>query len=163
LGYAMIRREYALYALFLIDNVLFSFNVGFTTYLNRIVRRGELTPCLAMGTTMNHIAAVRVPFGGALLWQKAHHYQLPFRVGVAAGAAAAYEALHGKGTNALILGAGAAYAGKKYEDARKAQTKESGRRYGSRRVYQYRHGERVGYDLVNSRGQTISSYKRVFD
>jgi MFS-type transporter involved in bile tolerance (Atg22 family) len=55
LGYATTRTVEALYALFLLDNVLFSFGVGFTTYLNRIVRKGELTPCVAMGTTMNHM------------------------------------------------------------------------------------------------------------
>jgi MFS family permease len=83
LGYALLRSVVALYGLFLIDNVLFSFGVGYTVYLNRIVREGELTPCLAMGVTMNHIAAVTVPIGGALLWQHYHNYQLPFWVGVA--------------------------------------------------------------------------------
>jgi MFS family permease len=82
LGYATIRNVYALYSLFLIDNILFSFGVGFTTYLHRIVREGEMTPCLAMGTTMNHIAAVVVPIGGAYLWQRYHNYNLPFWVGV---------------------------------------------------------------------------------
>lgn len=82
LGYATFRTVGALIALFLIDNVLFSFSVGYTTYLNRIVRKNELTPCLAMGTTMNHIAAVSVPIGGALLWYHFHDYQLPFWVGV---------------------------------------------------------------------------------
>ncbi|HZO90045.1 MAG TPA: MFS transporter [Chthonomonadaceae bacterium] len=82
LGYATFQNVGALYALFLIDNVLFSFGVGFTTYLHRIVRPNELTPCLAMGTTMNHIAAVTVPVGGAWLWQHYHNYQLPFWVGV---------------------------------------------------------------------------------
>ncbi len=83
LGYATTRTVGALYALFLIDNVLFSFNLGFTTYLHRIVRPNELTPCLAMGTTMNHIAAVTVPVGGAWLWEHYQNYQLPFWVGVA--------------------------------------------------------------------------------
>ena len=83
LGYASFRNVNALYALFLLDNILFSFGVGFTTYLNRIVRKGELTPCVAMGTTMNHIAAVTVPIAGAWLWQTFHNYQLPFWVGVA--------------------------------------------------------------------------------
>ena len=82
LGYAIVHNVYALYALFLLDNVLFSFGVGYTTYLNRIVRPGELTPCLAMGVTMNHIAAVTVPIGGALLWQHFDNYQIPFWVGV---------------------------------------------------------------------------------
>ncbi len=82
LGYATLRSVGALYALFLLDNVLTTFGVGFTTYLNRIVRRGELAPCVAMGTTMNHIAAVTVPVGGAWLWERFHNYQLPFWVGV---------------------------------------------------------------------------------
>ena len=82
-GYALIPNGTVLCALFVIDRVLFSFGVGFTTYLNRIVRPNELTPCLAMGTTMNHIAAVTVPLGGALLWQGSGNYQLPFGIGVA--------------------------------------------------------------------------------
>lgn len=82
LGYATSQTVGALYALFLLDNVLFSFGVGFTTYLHRIARPGELTPCISMGVTMNHIAAVTVPVGGAWLWQHYHNYQLPFWVGV---------------------------------------------------------------------------------
>ena len=49
-------------------------------------------------------------------------------VGIGLGAGAVVEALRGRGTRALILGAGAAYAGKKYEDARKAQRKDNARR-----------------------------------
>jgi hypothetical protein len=81
-GYAITRSVQALYALYLIDNILFSFGVGFTTYLHRIVRKGDLTPSLAMGVTMNHVAAVTVPFFGALLWKASGNYQLPFWVGV---------------------------------------------------------------------------------
>jgi hypothetical protein len=51
-------------------------------------------------------------------------------LGVALGAVAAQQALKGKTGNALILGAGAALAGKKYEDARKAQSEENDRRWG---------------------------------
>ncbi|CAN5445615.1 hypothetical protein BH11ARM2_BH11ARM2_37190 [soil metagenome] len=80
-GYAVSRRVEVLVGLFLLDNVLFSFGVGFTTYLHRIVRPGELTPCVAMGVTMNHIAAVTVPIGGALLWKASGDYRLPFMVG----------------------------------------------------------------------------------
>ncbi|HLJ53418.1 MAG TPA: MFS transporter [Chthonomonadaceae bacterium] len=86
LGYATFQNRYGLYALFLIDNVLFSFGVGFTTYLHRIVRPKELTPCLSMGVTMNHIAAVTVPVGGAWLWVHFQNYQAPFWVGVAIAA-----------------------------------------------------------------------------
>ena len=82
LGYATLHSVGVLYALYLLDNVLFIFGVGFTTYLNRIVRGGELTPCVAMGTTMNHIAAVLVPISGAWLWQHFHNYHVPFWIGV---------------------------------------------------------------------------------
>lgn len=53
-------------------------------------------------------------------------------IGIGAGAGALYELSKGKGTNALILGAGAAYAGKKYEDDRKAQSKASSARAAAR-------------------------------
>lgn len=82
IGYATIRSRDALFVLFLVDNVMFTFGVGFTTYLHHIARPGELTPCLAMGTTMNHIAAVLVPLSGAALWATSHNYQQPFWVGV---------------------------------------------------------------------------------
>jgi hypothetical protein len=42
-------------------------------------------------------------------------------IGIVAGVLAGHELLHGKTRNGLLLGAGALYAGKKYEDARKAQ------------------------------------------
>src|SRR5262249_40257815 len=88
LGYATFQNVGALYALFLIDNVLFSFGVGFTTYLHRIARPNELTPCIAMGVTMNHVAAVTVPVAAAWLWHHYHNSQLPFWVGVAIAAVA---------------------------------------------------------------------------
>ncbi len=52
-------------------------------------------------------------------------------LGFGLGGVAIYEGIKGKTTNALIAGAGAAYAGKKYEDARKAQGHGSNeQRYG---------------------------------
>jgi hypothetical protein len=73
-------------------------------------------------------------------------------VGIGLGALSAERLLKGRGTEALIAGAGAAYAGKKYEDARKAQARETGytRRYvtkNGKRVgyYKIKNGKRVGY------------------
>jgi hypothetical protein len=67
-------------------------------------------------------------------------------LGIGLGAAAAYEGLRGHGTNALLLGAGAVYSAKKYEDARKAQSKEN----ATRRRYVYRNGRRVGYYKIRN-------------
>jgi len=83
LGYALIPNVWILMVLFIIDNVLFTFNNAFTTYLHRIVRPGELTPCVSMGITFSHVAAVTVPIGGAYLWKASGNYQTPFWVGVA--------------------------------------------------------------------------------
>jgi MFS family permease len=82
LGYATIQNAFVLYALYIIDNVLFTFSIGFNLYLNRIVRPGELTPSLAMGVTMNHVAAVSLPILGAFVWQQTGNYQLPFYLGM---------------------------------------------------------------------------------
>ncbi len=45
-------------------------------------------------------------------------------LGAGLGAAALSSLVHGRVGDALVLGAGAAYSGKKYEDARKAQRDE---------------------------------------
>lgn len=84
--HALPARSLALQILYIIDNILFSFGVSITTYLNRIVRPGELTPSLAMGQTMNHVAAVAIPVGGGLLWNT-FGYQAPFWAGVLAALA----------------------------------------------------------------------------
>lgn len=80
--YAFIREPFWLYALFVLDSVLFSLSVGIKTYLRRIVRPGELSPCLAMGVTMNHVAAVTLPVLGGFLWVATGNYQVPLFVGV---------------------------------------------------------------------------------
>jgi len=82
LGYATIPNAIWLYVLYVVDNVLFTFSIGFNTYLHRIVRPGETTPCLAMGTTMNHVAAVSLPVIGAYIWKASGNYQIPFAIGV---------------------------------------------------------------------------------
>lgn len=82
-GYSLLRDVRLLYALFVIDSVLFSFSMGITVYLHRIVRQGELTPSLAMGTTMNHVAAVVMPIVGGTLWSMLNDYRIPFWIGCA--------------------------------------------------------------------------------
>ncbi|MBC8103079.1 MAG: hypothetical protein H7Z41_10885 [Cytophagales bacterium] len=77
-------------------------------------------------------------------------------LGVGLGAVAAQQAIKGKGTNALIAGAGAAYAGKKYEDSRKAQSRENSR---ETRRYRYRNGKKIGY--YKYRGDKQIGYYRL--
>ncbi|MES2461404.1 MAG: hypothetical protein V4671_12545 [Armatimonadota bacterium] len=76
-------------------------------------------------------------------------------LGIGLGALAAQQAITGKRTGALVAGAGALYAGKKYEDARKAQSKENNR---ETRRYRYRNGKKVGYYKYRG-GKQIGYYK----
>jgi len=85
-GYALTTHVGTLKVLYIIDNVLFSFGVSITTYLNKVVRPGEMMPSLAMGQTMNHVAAVVIPITGSLLWHT-FGYHAPFWAGVGAAIA----------------------------------------------------------------------------
>lgn len=112
-------------------------------------------------------ATLAVIFGGGLLApnmaaaqtskEKARQKDknLMRNLGVGAGAAAVYEGVRGHTTNALVLGAGAALAGKKYEDARKAQSKES----SNKRTYRYRNGKRIGYYTYSNGKRYYHSYR----
>ena len=63
---------------------------------------------------------------------------------IAVGAAALYELLNHKTTEGLVLGAGAAYAAKQYEDARHAESQKKNRSRYYERGYGY--GNNNGYD-----------------
>ena len=59
----------ALYLLFVLDNILFGFNIGLTTYFQKIaVTREEITSNLSTEQAINHIAAIFVPLIGGTVW-----------------------------------------------------------------------------------------------
>ena len=69
LGYAYVRFLPVLFGLFILDNMLFGFNLGLTTYLQKIaVTPEELTSNLSAQTTINHISAVIIPVVGGTIW-----------------------------------------------------------------------------------------------
>ena len=79
-GYAVITHRPTLYVLYCIDNMIFFGGIALTTYLHKIAPVEDLKPSLAMGVTMNHVAAVAAPVVGGLAW---HHfgYQVIFFTG----------------------------------------------------------------------------------
>lgn len=77
IGYAVLHNANHLYILYCIDNFLFIGGIALTTYLNKIAPKRDLKPTLAMGVTMNHVAAVAVPLIGGLAW-KHFGYQVIF-------------------------------------------------------------------------------------
>ena len=80
IGYAVIKHPPVLYVLYCLDNLFFLGSIGLTTYLNKIADPEDVMPSLAMGVSMNHIAAVAVPVIGGLMWMK-FGYQIPFFIG----------------------------------------------------------------------------------
>jgi len=81
LGYAFIDSLPILYCLFVLDNLLFGFNLALTTYFQKIaVTQEEITNNLSMEQTFNHIPAIIVPIVGGLVWVK-FGSQAPFIFG----------------------------------------------------------------------------------
>jgi predicted MFS family arabinose efflux permease len=81
-GYALVHNLPVLGVLYCVDNALFAFGLGISSYLGRMAPRQDVTPTLAMGSTFNHVAAVGVPLVGGLLWNTAG-YQVTFLAGAA--------------------------------------------------------------------------------
>jgi predicted MFS family arabinose efflux permease len=82
LGYAFVTSLIVLFVFFVLDNMLFGFNMALTTYFQKIaVTQEEITSNVAVQQTINHISAVVVPVIGGAAWQL-FGSQMPFLVGV---------------------------------------------------------------------------------
>jgi len=79
-GYAFAPTVRVLYALYFLDNLLQVCGMALPTYLKRVAPPDDLMPTLAMGTTINHIAAVTVAAAGGIAWG-AFGYKVPFMAG----------------------------------------------------------------------------------
>ncbi len=78
LGYAFIDSAIILFALYVIDNLLFSNSMAIATWGKKmLITDSDLRPTMVTGQTMNHIAAVIVPITGGILWQEFGHV-VPF-------------------------------------------------------------------------------------
>ncbi len=82
LGYAYIPHLPLLYALFVLDNVIFGTSLAASTYLQKIaVSEEELTSNLSLQQTLNHISAIVVPVVGGAIWSL-FGARAPFLMGV---------------------------------------------------------------------------------
>jgi predicted MFS family arabinose efflux permease len=82
LGYAFVTYLPMLFVLFVLDNILFGFNLALTTYFQKIaITQEEITSNLAVRQSINHIAAVMMPVIGGTAWEL-FGSQAPFLAGV---------------------------------------------------------------------------------
>jgi predicted MFS family arabinose efflux permease len=82
LGYAFVTYLPVLFVLFVLDNILFGFNLALTTYFQKIaITQEEITSNLAVQQSINHIAAIMMPVIGGTAWEL-FGSQAPFLAGV---------------------------------------------------------------------------------
>ncbi|WP_394699600.1 MFS transporter [uncultured Pseudodesulfovibrio sp.] len=68
LGYAFTESALLAGALYIVDNVVFNFSMGIKTFFQKIADPRDIASGMAVGFTINHIAAVFIPVMGGLAW-----------------------------------------------------------------------------------------------
>jgi MFS family permease len=79
IGYAFVESKIIIVVLYILDHIFFNFAMGIRTYFQKIGDPKDIAPSMAVGFTINHIAAVIIPALGGLLW--IIDYRIPFIAG----------------------------------------------------------------------------------
>lgn len=78
-GYAFVESKAIITLLYVLDHIFFNFAMGIRTYFQKIGDPKDIAPSMAVGFTINHIAAVIIPALGGLMWIL--DYRIPFIAG----------------------------------------------------------------------------------
>ena len=76
LTYAITTSKLLVAALYILDHIFFNFAIAIRTYFQKIGDPRDIAPSMAVGFTINHIAAVVLPAVGGFLW--VIDYRIPF-------------------------------------------------------------------------------------
>lgn len=79
-GYTVADARWMLVALYLLDHVFFNMSIAIRTYFQKIADPADVAPSMAVGFTINHIAAVVIPPLGGLAWS--YDFRLTFYLGM---------------------------------------------------------------------------------
>ena len=79
IGYAFVESKSVIAILYVLDHIFFNFAMGIRTYFQKIGDSKDIAPSMAVGFTINHIAAVIIPALGGLMWIL--DYRIPFIAG----------------------------------------------------------------------------------
>jgi hypothetical protein len=79
LAYAVVESKLLVSFLYILDHIFFNFAIAIRTYFQKVGDPKDIAPSMAMGFTINHIAAVFLPALGGLLWMV--DYRIPFLAG----------------------------------------------------------------------------------
>ena len=78
-AYAVVDSKLVVAFLYIIDHIFFNFAIAIRTFFQKIASPEDIAPSMAVGFTINHIAAVVLPVIGGLLWIV--DYRIPFLAG----------------------------------------------------------------------------------
>jgi MFS family permease len=81
LAYAVVQSKMLVALLYIMDHIFFNFAIAIRTYFQKVADSRDIAPSMAVGFTINHIAAVFLPVIGGLLWVV--DYRIPFVCGAA--------------------------------------------------------------------------------
>ncbi|MBT8358069.1 MAG: MFS transporter [Deltaproteobacteria bacterium] len=84
LAYAFTDSKIIVAVLYILDHIFFNFSIAIRTYFQKVGDPRDIAPTMAVGFTINHIAAVFLPALGGLLWVM--NYRIPFIGGAAMAA-----------------------------------------------------------------------------
>jgi predicted MFS family arabinose efflux permease len=76
MAYALTPSKWVVAALYILDHIFFNFSIAIRTYFQKVGDPRDIAPSMAVGFTINHIAAVILPALGGFLWVL--NYRIPF-------------------------------------------------------------------------------------
>ena len=76
MAYALTPSKWVVAGLFILDHIFFNFSIAIRTYFQKVGDPQDIAPSMAVGFTINHIAAVFLPAIGGFLWVV--DYRIPF-------------------------------------------------------------------------------------
>lgn len=82
-AYATVDSKLLVAFIYILDQVFFTFAIAIRTYFQKVGDPQDIAPSMAVGFTINHLAAVFLPAVGGLVWMI--DYRLPFFAGAAMG------------------------------------------------------------------------------
>jgi predicted MFS family arabinose efflux permease len=79
IAYAYVESKVLVAVLYILDHIFFNFSIAIRTYFQKVADPRDIAPSMAVGFTINHIAAVIMPAIGGILWMV--DYKIPFLFG----------------------------------------------------------------------------------
>jgi len=78
-AYAAVSSKTWVIVLYILDHIFFNFSIAIRTFFQKVADPKDIAPSMAVGFTINHIAAVVLPTIGGFLWMV--DYRIPFWAG----------------------------------------------------------------------------------